>query len=408
MSDVLVARAFVGAVVCACALLVVPQASTSAAATGPALSASLGQALADTDVDPRRTAALVVDLRSQQVVFRRNDSLSLAPASAEKLAVSLAALRVLGPSFRFRTEVVGAGDLDGHVWHGDLVLVGNGDPTLSKDGLVSLAREVAAWGIRRVTGRVLGDEHRFDTTRTGPGWKASFLGVESAPLSALSVEGVPLRGANSSAAAAAAAFRAALALRGIAVAGPAGTGRAPAEVLPLALDLSDPLTDVVREMNQESDNFVAEMLLKELGTTVAPRGSTAAGIRVVRAALGDAGVPLAGVRLADGSGLSRGDRLTARALVSILESGRSDPTIGGTFVSSLAVAGVSGTLQHRLRKRVTYGRVRAKTGTTNRASALAGFVRRRYVFAILQNGSPVDYWSARIAQDRFVTALARG
>lgn len=50
----------------------------------------------------------------------------------------------------------------------------------------------------------------------------------------------------------------------------------------------------------------------------------------------------------------------------------------------------------------------AKTGTTNEASALVGFVRRRYVFAILQNGSPVDYWSARAAQDRFVTLLARG
>jgi len=49
----------------------------------------------------------------------------------------------------------------------------------------------------------------------------------------------------------------------------------------------------------------------------------------------------------------------------------------------------------------------AKTGTTNRASALAGFVRRRYVFAILQNGSPVPYWTARVAQDRFATALAR-
>jgi D-alanyl-D-alanine carboxypeptidase len=49
----------------------------------------------------------------------------------------------------------------------------------------------------------------------------------------------------------------------------------------------------------------------------------------------------------------------------------------------------------------------AKTGTTSEASALAGFVRRRYVFAILQNGSPVDYWSARAAQDRFVKVLVR-
>ena len=100
--------------------------------------------------------------------------------------------------------------------------------------------------------------------------------------------------------------------------------------------------------------------------------------------------------------------MTARALVAILDAGASDPSIGRIFVDSLAVAGISGTLQHRLTTRATYGRVRAKTGTTNRASALAGFVRRRYVFAILQNGSPVEAWSARLAQDRFVTVLARG
>ena len=187
----------------------------------------------------------------------------------------------------------------------------------------------------------------------------------------------------------------------------AGRGRAPLDALPLAYHRSAPLSAVVREMNHESDNFVAEMLLKELGATVAGRGSTAAGRHVVRDALAEAGVPLDGVRLADGSGLSLRDRLTVGALVAILESGSTDPSIRDDFVSSLSVAGVSGTLRHRLGKRPTRGRVRAKTGTTNQACALAGFVGKNYVFAILQNGSPVDYWSARIAQDRFVTVLAR-
>ena len=77
------------------------------------------------------------------------------------------------------------------------------------------------------------------------------------------------------------------------------------------------------------------------------------------------------------------------------------------FIGSLAVAGISGTLEKRLGTRPTRGRVVAKTGTTLRASALAGYVRRTYVFAILQNGRPVPYWYARAAQDRFVTALAR-
>ena len=118
-------------------------------------------------------------------------------------------------------------------------------------------------------------------------------------------------------------------------------------------------------------------------------------------------MPVAGVRIVDGSGLSRLDRLTAQSLVAILRAGADDPAISDAFVTSLAVAGVSGTLKRRLDRRPTRGRVIAKTGTTSQASALAGFVRRRYVFAILQNGSPVPYWSARLAQDRFVTLLAR-
>ena len=151
---------------------------------------------------------------------------------------------------------------------------------------------------------------------------------------------------------------------------------------------------------------MAEIVLKELGTTIAPRGSTAAGALVVREELAAAEIPLEGVRIADGSGLSMLDRLTVQALVAILRSGASDPSMRDAFVTSLAVAGISGTMKRRLAERPTRSRVIAKTGTTNAASALAGFVRRRYVFAILQNGAPVPYWTARLAQDRFVTLLA--
>jgi D-alanyl-D-alanine carboxypeptidase/D-alanyl-D-alanine-endopeptidase (penicillin-binding protein 4) len=127
---------------------------------------------------------------------------------------------------------------------------------------------------------------------------------------------------------------------------------------------------------------------------------------VVRDALVAAGVPLAGVRFADGSGLSRLDRLTATSLVALLEVGLADTILRDPFLDSLAVAGVDGTLEHRLQRRPARGQVIAKTGSTRLASALSGFVRDRYVFAILQNGSPISTRWARVAQDRFVAALA--
>jgi D-alanyl-D-alanine carboxypeptidase/D-alanyl-D-alanine-endopeptidase (penicillin-binding protein 4) len=387
----------------------VPTASSSAGARSGTLplGAALGRALVSKNVDPARTAAIAVDLQTGHVIFRRNAQLALAPASTEKLSVALAALRLLGPGYRFRTQVEGAGELVRHEWRGDLVLVGYGDPTLDREDLEKLARDVASFGIRHVTGRVLGDESFYDTRRGAPGWKRSFVGIESPPLSALSVVGTGTRGGRSPAAAAAAAFEAALSRRHVRVSLPPQVGRAPADAFPLAIDLSEPLAEIVREMDRQSDNFVAEMIVKQLGAVLSGHGSTAAGVRVVRAALADAGAPLIGVRLADGSGLSLLDRTTVLTLVSVLRAGAADPGIRDAFLTSLAVAGVDGTLRDRLVRRATHGHVIGKTGTTDEASALAGFVRRRYVFAVVQNGSPVAWWSARRAQDRFVTVLAR-
>ncbi len=393
-----------------CALCAVVALSTGAASTeaaAPRLETALAKALMAPGIAPTRTAALAVDLGTGEVVFSSRAERALAPASAEKLAVAFAALRLLGADYRFSTDVMGDGELVGRAWRGDLYLVGGGDPTLALSDVEALARELARSGVRRVSGAVVGDESHFDARRAAPGWKPSFVGFESRPLSALSVEGTQVRGANGSAAAAARALTAALERRGVAVAGRARTGRAPTDVVLLALDLSDRLADVVRPMNRESDNFAAELLLTELGAQVGLAGTTAEGARVVRGELAAAQVPLSGIRIEDGSGLSRLDRLTAQALVAILRAGAEDPETGGAFVTSLAVAGLSGTMRKRLVKRPTRSRVIAKTGTTSQASALAGFVRRRYVFAIVQNGSPVPYWPARAAQDRFVTILAR-
>jgi PBP4 family serine-type D-alanyl-D-alanine carboxypeptidase len=186
----------------------------------------------------------------------------------------------------------------------------------------------------------------------------------------------------------------------------ARTGTLTTTGLPLAQDHSKPLTEIVRFMGRESDNYTAEVLLKQLGALYADDGSTAAGARVVREALAAAEIPLGGVRIVDGSGLSTLDRLTAGALVAILVAGIADPEIRDAFLGSLAVAGVDGTLKNRLESRPARGRVLAKTGTTRLASALSGFVRDRFVFAILQNGAPVSSYWARRAQDRFAIALA--
>jgi PBP4 family serine-type D-alanyl-D-alanine carboxypeptidase len=159
-------------------------------------------------------------------------------------------------------------------------------------------------------------------------------------------------------------------------------------------------------MDRESDNFAAEMTLKALGAEVGAGGTTAEGAAVVVRNLAAAGVPLAGVQIVDGSGLSLSDRLTARALAALLVAVWNDIDLRAPFWASLPIAGVNGTLDKRMLRPPARGTVRAKTGTTSRASALSGYVGDRYGFAVLQNGAPVSAWSARKAQDRFATALA--
>jgi serine-type D-Ala-D-Ala carboxypeptidase/endopeptidase (penicillin-binding protein 4) len=393
----------------ALAVLLASLALAQAASTANVpLPTRLTQALAVPDVSARTEGVVVVDLDSGKTVFARNPDLPLAPASNEKLALTYAALKELGPDFEFRTEVLGVGWQDGAVWHGSLVLKGYGDPTLSSLGLKRLANQLAKAGIRQVTGHLFADESWFDTVRTAPGWKASFFLEECPPLSALVADGdlVGNRFALSPAISATAKFRQALRTAGITTGG-ISLRKAPSGAAPLAQVDSDPLSDILTEMDHNSDNDVAELLLKDIGAEVGTGGTTAAGDAVVIRSLAAAGVSLAGVRIVDGSGLSLDDRLTARAVTSLLLLSWRDPDLRNVLWNALPVAGVSGTLQHRLLDGPAHGAVRAKTGTTDLASALSGYASDRYAFSILQNGEPVSFYYARMAQDRVAQALAR-
>jgi D-alanyl-D-alanine carboxypeptidase len=289
------------------------------------------------------------------------------------------------------------------------VLKGFGDPTLSSADLRRLASRLRAGGLRRVTGRIVGDESFFDRRRTASGWKASYYKLESPPLSALVVNRAKVSGhtVDNPALAAAKAFRKALVAAGISVGGKAVVGAAPRGAPQLGGVRSAPVARLVRRMNKVSDNFYAEMLVKRLGKTQRRKGTTAAGCTVIRRVLRARGVPLAGVRIADGSGLSRYDRWTARALGALLVSAWRDASVKTPFLGSLAIAGVDGTLEDRMRTGPARRKVRAKTGTTNTASALSGYAGGRYAFAILQNGRPISWTRARRSQDRFAQALAR-
>ncbi len=393
------------AVVCATvvALVLVP---ASPGGSTP-LARQLTEALHSREVSAAQTGAVVLDLQTGRVVFALNAERPLHPASNEKLATTYAALTALGPAFRIETDVLGDGTQTGSTWQGDIVLKGYGDPTLSASDLRSLAHQVAADGITHVQGRVIGDESWFDARRAGIGWKQEFYLHESPALSALIVDrGWDGRDETQPALYAAQLFRRDLVDAGVSVSGPPETGVATAGASLLGYVQSAPVASLVHFMDTVSDNFTAEMLMKEVGAVQRNSGTAAAGLAETRELLSGAGIPLPGIRMVDGSGLSLDDRWTAAGLADLLRTMWLDPDLRPYITSALPIAGVTGTLWYRMRTGPAHRFVRAKTGSTDNASALSGFVGPRYVFSVVENGNPVETPQAENTQNRFATALA--
>jgi D-alanyl-D-alanine carboxypeptidase/D-alanyl-D-alanine-endopeptidase (penicillin-binding protein 4) len=170
------------------ALVLGVQATAGAAtAAGATLRQRLDRALTVQGVSRDATGALAINLRNGGTVYALHASRSLEPASNQKLTVALAALDRLGAAYRVPTDVFGVGSQNGAVWRGALVLKGHGDPSLVRADLRTLADRIHDLGIRRITGRIVGDESYYDLKRTCSGWKASWYKIESPPLSALVV-----------------------------------------------------------------------------------------------------------------------------------------------------------------------------------------------------------------------------
>jgi serine-type D-Ala-D-Ala carboxypeptidase/endopeptidase (penicillin-binding protein 4) len=349
------------------------------------------------------------------------------PASTMKLVTSAGALLALGPEFRFTTGLYarpGTVSRRG-VLRGPLYLRGQGDPLLATPAysrvflggngtpLGLLGGRLKRAGVQAVMGPIVADEGFFDAARGGPLWKASYVS-ECPPLSALAVNqdtAGDRRGPNvaSPPIAAAQRLRRVLTAVGVRQRGPLKAGAVPAGAQVVAAVRSQPLRVILRLMNPDSDNFIAETLMKDIGAYTEGRGTTAAGTAHTAAALDELGVLGPNDRLVDGSGLSHSNRLSATTLVRLLTLAVQTPSWGVPLLNSMPRGG-QGTLIRRFRGSTTRLRVRAKTGYINGTSTLAGVVTsvsgKRYAFALLMN-TP-NTWGARVAQDAIVTLLAGG
>lgn len=367
------------------------------------------------------------------LAYEHNPTTSLVPASAQKLMVGAAVLARLGPGFTFETRVVAPAPPDETGRLHDAWLVGGGDPflatpdyiaytqskprlaTLPLTPLTALADRLAAAGVREIPAGLQADESRYDTTRSVPTWKPSYVReAEVGSIGALTVnEGLASWGRDQvvsadPAAATTAALTQMLGERGVAASPPPGAGEvrtAPAGAVVVASVRSASLGDIVAAMMRASDNYAAEMLLRELDRQTSGSGTTAGGAARVVAEMAGAGVAVEGVHLNDGSGLDTGNRSTCRALLGALRLS-SRPELSAV-ADGLAVAGRSGTLVKRFVGTPLEGRLAAKTGWLSGAAALVGRIDggAPVRFALVVNGS-FNYATAKAIQDRVVDVLA--
>jgi D-alanyl-D-alanine carboxypeptidase len=292
------------------------------------------------------------------------------PASVQKLLLSMALFEEFGPHHRLATRVKSnrtRGVVD------DLWVAGGGDPTIvtgrgdgAHTGVMRVAQRIQRAGVERVRGAVILDTSALANDWHAPGWQA-WSRRFAARATALVLDG---NHSTSPSLAFGRALTAALERRGVAVGAGPRFGPTPRSAVRLATVRSSPLSALVSHMNMTSSNFYAEMLGKVLGRRVfgAP-GTMAKGARAIERFAARRGVRVGAY---DSSGLSYANRVSARGVVTLLESVRREPW-GRSLRVSLPRPG-RGTLAGRLPGLPVW----AKTGTLwNGSSALAGWMTLR-------------------------------
>ncbi len=443
-----------------------------------ALCRTLVQEIEISEFSRARWGMVVIGLNDGRIVCGKETQNLFIPASIQKLLTSIVALDKLGGDFRAKTSVYSKSKILGGAIKGDLFLYGRGASDFDDAAIASLVSQLKKKGLKKIGGDVIGDESYFKGDSLGDGWTWNDVQwYYGAAASALSINGnqatislqngrprsdskfVELSGEvkpiedieaiglkrelgtnkvyvwgngkaldariaiSNPALLAAKILKEQLETQGITVAGDARSVDWKSDktidtktAVELASIESKTLSETIREMNNDSVNLYAELILRELGKKFgieAPeedpkfqklRGDDLSGAAVIKKWLKDNNVATEEIAIHDGSGLSRLDSVTpeafGRALVFAAQSKFAD-----VFKDSLPIAGSSGTLRGRLRN--VSGKVLAKTGSIQYVNSLAGYAESKnevYAFAVICNNDTSKNGSAPVI-DKIATIL---
>ncbi|GAB2844116.1 D-alanyl-D-alanine carboxypeptidase/D-alanyl-D-alanine endopeptidase [Lentzea nigeriaca] len=461
-----------GAVVAATAGLTLTSSGGAVAGGDEALTRDLDAILADPGLQGADVGVTVRDANTGEVVYTRSGGRRSQVGSNLKVLTTAAALDLLGPDYKWKTELQSSGTRNGSTLNGDLVLRGTGDPTMSAQRYKALADTLKASGVTTISGALVLDDTAFDPQPYGLGWawddepysynaetsaltlspdakfSAGTVVVRVRPGAATGdpvqvsvepandqvqiqntattngdagitverehgtnvikvsgstwVEKTALSTVKDPTGLVGSVFAKALEQNGIQVQGGVRRGAAPQGAAVLASDESMTLGQLINPLLKNSNNMLAEVLVKSAG------GSFANGVNQLSRKWSGLGVDPNWVEIFDGSGMSRMDEISPDDLTSVLIKAKTKPWFG-TWSASLPVAGRDGTLVNRMKGTKAEGNVQAKTGSMSGVSALSGYVTtqtgRQLVFSIAQNNL-VLWFSPKTIEDKVAVRLA--
>jgi serine-type D-Ala-D-Ala carboxypeptidase/endopeptidase (penicillin-binding protein 4) len=337
-----------------------------------------------------KMAIMIYDPLTQDTLVCINHTESMIPASNTKLFTTATALELMGGDHLLSTKILADDDeISDGIIEGNIYIKGFGNPSFCSEDLDKLVTHLYQFGLRKVTGNVIGDDTYFDDVYSRDDWiSEERANVKLPPISALvidrnrtivtkkrkgryrnyfvNVENPPLFAAKK--------LRQKLISYGVEVIGNPISGIADDKAR-LLVESSIELRELLKETNKSSDNFYAECLFKTLGSVYSgQQGNSFFSTQAILNFIEDNSIYSAGTKIVDGSGISRFDQVTAGALVGLLEKVYFNIKQFDDFFNSLSIAGVDGTLKKRLIGTPAENNFRGKTGTLNGVSSLAGYV----------------------------------
>ena len=322
---------------------------------------------------------MVWDLEADSCIYRFRERQLMRPASTMKLVTAITALDKLGGSYQFKTVLKYTGAIEDGVLRGDVYCVGGMDPRFNNDDMTAFVTSLKDMGIDSICGNIYADRSMKDADLLGEGWCWDDDNPVLSPL-VFSRKDVFMD-----------KFLAKLKDAGIVYVGEGVSAkRCPASAFTVCTRFHT-MDQIMHKMMKESDNLYAESMYYQIAASTGNRPASAKSARSVeRQLIHKVGLDPQRYKLADGSGLSLYNYLSAELEVRLLRYAYLDDNIYPHLKASLPIAGVDGTLKKRMKSGFAHGNVKAKTGTLTGIISLAGYCKAAnghdLCFAIINNG----------------------